>query len=68
MKPWIIRRNTERYHDYEWDTQAVKDRRPDYIVVFGTQAQAEHVAEYLSFGEAGCQYYFYVEGVDDVDS
>ena len=59
---WIIKRNTERYPD---SPHSVGRNWPDLIIVQGTLEQVRTVAECLSNFEAGCDYYFYIVGVDD---
>lgn len=39
---------------------------PQSIEIIGTKEQAQYVAETLSFNEPGCDFYWYVEGVDDL--
>jgi hypothetical protein len=54
----VLKRNDERY-------TPKPGRWPDEILVHGTVNQARFVAESLSNFEAGCDYFWYVEGSDD---
>lgn len=60
MLTWIILKNKDRYPGIAKDM-------PDCIQVFGTKEQAIALAVRLTNYEAGCDYAFYVLGVDDVD-
>ena len=63
IQAWTIRRNTERYPDPLYPHKG--HVWPDIIVVWGTIEQAQEVSGALSNLEAGCDYYFYIVGVDD---
>ena len=59
---YILRKNIERYGL----TERQRIIWPEFIKVTGNEQQAQHIAETLSFDEPDCQYFWYVEGVDDV--
>ena len=56
-----IIRNNERYYQ----TEAQLKRNPPVIIVKGTLYQAQRIAEILSSYEAGCDYYYTIEGEDE---
>ncbi len=58
---WTIRKNIERYFP-DFDR-----KMPNLITCEGTQEQAAELAERLTNWNAGCDYAYYVVGVDDED-
>ena len=58
-KMWTIRQQSDRYYPMP---EGDKHGFPLEIAAYGTQAQAEALAETLSNYYAGCDFYYYIEG------